>query len=94
MGIPYRAYRPGFWRLLLLLLGEKLEVILYVVCGFCYAGKLFGVDIGCHHVQVFSDPPKSVSELVTYVPSTLSQHSTKRLLDLHVCATGLLMTKG
>jgi hypothetical protein len=30
---------------------------------------------GCHHVRVFSDPPKSVSELVTYVPSTLSSWS-------------------
>jgi hypothetical protein len=26
-------------------------------------------------VRVFSDPPKSVSELVTYVPSTLSSRS-------------------
>jgi hypothetical protein len=28
--------------------------------------------LGCHHVRVFSDPPKSVSEFVTlYVPSTI-----------------------
>jgi hypothetical protein len=26
-------------------------------------------------VRVFSDPPKSVSELVTYVPSTLSSRT-------------------
>jgi fatty acid desaturase len=31
--------------------------------------------LGCHHVWVFSDHPKSVSELVTYVTSTLSSSS-------------------
>jgi hypothetical protein len=37
--------------------------------------KLCTKHLGCHHVRVFSDPPKSVSELVTYVPSTLSSRS-------------------
>jgi hypothetical protein len=31
--------------------------------------------LGCHHVHNFMDPPKSVLESVTYVPSTLSSRS-------------------
>jgi hypothetical protein len=43
----------------------------------CYLGRqnVITLLLGCHHVRVFSDPPKSVSELVTYGPSTLSSRS-------------------